>query len=1012
MISFLNQRVLLRSAIASLSLIFITFSATASPQQQNDFGTSIQGTKVMLMASDVNENTTVPAPIILPQSERLVNIVVNYNGFTANAQTAFQAAVDIWESILVGNQTINITANWTPLDADVLGSASSAFFHWNFTGAPLNNTAYPTPLANELCGCDLTPGVADLTANFNSNFGNWYLGTDGATPAGQFDFMSVVLHEIGHGLGFAGSATVDGAGVGGFLWDNVPAFYDTFVDDVNFSILAYADPSPALTTALQGGGNLMWNGANAVAGNGGAKPELFDPNPWNPGSSYSHFAESYFLAGDVNSLMTPSIGTAEAIHDPGPACLGLLEDLGWGINYEDVGSSDNEGPDFSGTDDVVEVPCDDIDAFNAITASPTDPCTPITLTFEDIAMSGGCVDPVGNYLREYTATDDCGNTSTFLQLIVLTDNIPPAFTTFPSDITITCDSDLPGLGSVYATDNCAMDVITIDITVVGGSCPDAHEVHRTYTAYDSCGNTTTSTQVIFIEASDVDECLENVGCTDPVACNYDPDACTESGSCEYCNANCVNVTLFDSYGDGWNGATWSIMDEMGVHWAGGELLSGYEMSESWCLDSGCYTFDVTSGDYPSEVSWELVGANGGVITGGASESMSVSFGDVEGCTNPIACNYDPDACIDDGSCDYYYSPPTNLLDTEWYIEYDWGCDGFPGDEVWTLNSDYTYTTEGNPGIWSLCGLSVTLLFESGTEYNGDYNLAGGYFEGTINGGSGCFTMWPAVEGCTESTACNYNAYANVDDGSCNNQADVVDMTGADWILDYDANCAGGVTGGGSLLTLFYADNTWEFVEYSDNGWWTLCGSSLEVWNGSDPVFIGEWSWEDFAFTGLVYDNGVEFGCGLLYLQVEGCTDPIACNYDASANLDDGSCQFPTCNDPLACNYDECSDPTSICYNALDCYDASTCTYAIAWSPGCTYSDATNYDPTATFDDGSCEYDLPSICGSGTYFDATTGTCLPDGTGTGDGCPGDLNDDGFVNTNDLLAFLAVFGNACP
>ena len=833
----------MKKILSILTFLFFCYSYSFAQEQQNDFGTSIPGTKVLLMASDVNENTTVPAPTILPQAERLVNIAVNYNGFSADAQTAFQAAVDIWESILVGNETINITANWTPLAANVLGSAGAAFIHWNFPGAPLINTAYPTPLANELCGCDNTPGAADINANFNSDYGNWYLGTDGATPAGQFDFMSVVLHEIGHGLGFAGSANVDGAGFGSLF--SPPTVYDLFVENLGVSVTGYANPSLVLGNVLQGSGNLVWNGANAVAGNGGAKPELFDPNPWNPGSSYSHFAESYFLPGNANSLMTPSIGMAETIHDPGTVCLGLLEDLGWGVNYE-----------------------------------------------------YGCIE-------------------------------------------------------------------------------DA--------------------------------------CTDPFACNYHPDACT-AGSCIYCAETCVSLTLFDSWGDGWNGASWEFLDEMGVSWANGTLPSGSEFTETFCLNSGCYNFSVTSGSYPSEVSWELVGANGGIITGGASESMSVSFGDVEGCTNPIACNYDPDACIDDGSCDYYYSPPTNLLDTEWYVEFDWECDGDPGNQVWTLYSDFTHESGfGSPGNWSLCGLSITLLFEGGTEYNGIYDIPGGYFEGTMMNGSqtvaGCFTMWPAVEGCTESTACNYNAYANVDDGSCNNVAAVVDMTEANWLLEFDANCEGGGIEN-TILTMFYADNTWEFMGYSDNGWWTLCGSSLEVWNGSEPVFIGDWSWEDFAFTGLVYDNGVEVGCGVLYLQVEGCTDPLACNYDASANLDDGSCQFPSCNDPLACNYDECSDPTSVCYNALDCYDASTCTYAIGWSPGCTYSDATNYDPTATVDDGSCEYDLPSMCGAGTYYDAVTSTCLPDGSGTGGGCPGDLDNDGFIITNDLLLFLAVFGNACP
>ena len=43
---------------------------------------------------------------------------------------------------------------------------------------------------------------------------------------------------------------------------------------------------------------------------------------------------------------------------------------------------------------------------------------------------------------------------------------------------------------------------------------------------------------------------------------------------------------------------------------------------------------------------------------------------------------------------------------------------------------------------------------------------------------------------------------------------------------------------------------------------------------------------------------------VLVLLPDGCTDPLACNYDPSAVCDDGSCNFQDgCTDPLACNYD-------------------------------------------------------------------------------------------------------------
>ena len=56
--------------------------------------------------------------------------------------------------------------------------------------------------------------------------------------------------------------------------------------------------------------------------------------------------------------------------------------------------------------------------------------------------------------------------------------------------------------------------------------------------------------------------------------------------------------------------------------------------------------------------------------------------------------------------------------------------------------------------------------------------------------------------------------------------------------------------------------------------------------------------------------------------------------------------------------------------------------------GCTYPDSDNYDPDATWDDGSC-----------TLFQYTNP------------CPGDFNFDSWIATSDLLLFLGVFGEGC-
>ena len=63
--------------------------------------------------------------------------------------------------------------------------------------------------------------------------------------------------------------------------------------------------------------------------------------------------------------------------------------------------------------------------------------------------------PVGSYIRTYTAMDDCGNTSTFVQTITLVDDEAPMLTlTCPADANLTADADcgvdtsVEALGSV------------------------------------------------------------------------------------------------------------------------------------------------------------------------------------------------------------------------------------------------------------------------------------------------------------------------------------------------------------------------------------------------------------------------------------------------------------------------------------------------------------------------------------------------------------------------------------
>lgn len=256
---------------------------------------------------------------------------VTYQGFSQAAEDAFQAAVDVWAVTLTTAVTIRVDARWTGLDPQVLGNARPGNIVKNFSAAPQTDTYYPIALANKIQGSDLSATTPHIVANFNSNFTNWYLGVDGLTPNNKYDLMSVVLHEIGHGLGFTGSMKVQtGKGVWGF--GGSPMIWDHFIVNSHGEKLLdtslFPNNSVELAAQLQSN-QLFFNGSSALTANANTPVRIYAPAVWEGGSSFSHLDEVTFPAGNLNSLMTPQIGMAEVIHSPGPLGVGILRDLGW-----------------------------------------------------------------------------------------------------------------------------------------------------------------------------------------------------------------------------------------------------------------------------------------------------------------------------------------------------------------------------------------------------------------------------------------------------------------------------------------------------------------------------------------------------------------------------------------------------------------------------------------------------------------------------------------------------------
>ena len=257
----------------------------------------------------------------------------------ADALDAAMYAARIWASGLNTTIPITINAGWVNnLASGVLGHSGSLAHFRDFTGAPQTATWYPVSLANTKHGSDIDPANADMYIGLSSKY-NWYNGTDGNTPASEVDLVSVVLHEICHGLGFAGS--MNGSETEG-KWGlsplpTNPKRYDRFAEDINgvslLNTTTYPNPSVALKTVLTSG-NVFFDGYFANLGNGGNRVPLFAPSYWKGGSSFSHLGETY--NNTVNALMTYSFSSGESAHSPGPVTTGLLRDIGWPFNMVSV----------------------------------------------------------------------------------------------------------------------------------------------------------------------------------------------------------------------------------------------------------------------------------------------------------------------------------------------------------------------------------------------------------------------------------------------------------------------------------------------------------------------------------------------------------------------------------------------------------------------------------------------------------------------------------------------------
>ena len=243
---------------------------------------------------------------------------------------------------------------------------------------------------------------------------------------------------------------------------------------------------------------------------------------------------------------------------------------------------------------------------------------------------------------------------------------------------------------------------------------------------------------------------------------------------------------------------------------------------------------------------------------------------------------------------------------------------------------------------------ASILSNNNNQNNGDVHITNHY----------AFNVSVSSEGCTDILACNYIADAIIDDGSCiygaeniflNNLLDEYNLLSNESFIyfqpgtDLFSQGTSVYIQGTNLFTqgtnlLFYASiSLIEYIQSSIFGLFNYFDNNYELYNCSDCI-------NDINNDGICDE-----------LEINGCTDSNACNYDMYATIDDGSCINPE-------TYYNC-DGTCINDNDEDgiCDELEVL--------GCTDMTACNYDIDATIDDGSCEF-------AQIYFDCD-GNCIND-----------------------------------
>ena len=414
--------------------------------------------------------------------------------------------------------------------------------------------------------------------------------------------------------------------------------------------------------------------------------------------------------------------------------------------------------------------------------------------------------------------------------------------------------------------------------------------------------------------------------------------------------------------------------------------------------------------------------------------------DFPGCTDGLACNFDPTATFDDESCEYCdcvqpgdyalvveTSPALTLPNHtryRFYLELANPTDRLRemgGNDEYPLSIDVpmgAYNSTANPVASPsfapplYCAFPeitddsyITIGLSTGANYA---NTIGSGFENPQiqgEGFTGPIASFFTNDGSTSLNLSEGGPWRGIRLANENATNAGPDASGRVLVMQITTESTGDISGtlNFGILPLGETYAIGQELENRLNLTVSFDGAGVFVASETQETLCGCTDPSAFNFdSDAVYDNGtclaVFFGCtdpsscNYTYLantddgscadcdlcgvcagdglSCSSCTDPLACNYDEEATLDDGSCEFESCagcTQEGACNYDEeatIEDDSCEYESCAGCLDSSACNYdeeatisaACDYSClGCTTAGACNYDEEATIDDGSCEF---------------------------------------------------------